>query len=211
MFADRADAGRKLAAMLAARGDLPPDAIVLGLPRGGVAVAAEVARALLLPLDVIVIRKLGAPGHRELAMGAIGEDGGRELDPTIVARVGASDDQIAEIEAEERAALANRVQRLRQGRPRPDLAGRTAVIVDDGIATGSSARIACSVARRLGAARVLLAVPVAPMGTAQNFAEADSVVTVEEPPRFFAVGAHYGDFSPVTDDEVAALLAQQRA
>jgi putative phosphoribosyl transferase len=173
-------------------------------------VAAEVAAGLHLPLDVIVIRKLGAPGHRELAMGAVGEDGERVLDPKIVARVRASGAQIAEIEAEERAALADRVRRLRQGRPRPDLSGRTALIVDDGIATGASARIACSVARRLGAARVVLAVPVAPVGTAHAFREADAVVTVEEPSRFFAVGAHYGDFSPVTDDEVAALLSRQR-
>lgn len=210
MFADRVDAGRKLAATLAARGDVADDAVVLGLPRGGVVVAAEVAAALHRPLDVIVIRKLGAPGHRELAMGAIGEDGERILDPEIVARVGATDEQIAEIEAQERAALTDRVERLRQGRGRPDLAGRTALVVDDGIATGASARIACMVARRLGAARVVLAVPVAPTATVRNVHEADAVVTVEQPHRFYAVGAHYRDFSAVSDEEVAELLSRHR-
>ena len=206
MFADRVDAGRQLAAELFGTGAAPDDAVVLGLPRGGVVVAAEVAAALHRPLDVIVIRKLGAPGHRELAMGAIGESGQRVLDADIVRKVGASNDQIAEIEAEERAALADRVARLRQGRPRPVLTGRTALVVDDGVATGSSARIACTVARGLGAARVVLAVPVAPAATVRSFGEADDVVVVDQPRHFYAVGAHYRDFSPVSDDEVIALL-----
>jgi putative phosphoribosyl transferase len=212
VFADRVDAGRQLAAALVARRDLhldavrPGDAVVLGLPRGGVVVAAEVAKALELPLDVIVIRKLGAPGHRELAMGAVAEDGARILDPAIVARTKASAEQVAAIEAQERAALAERVRRLRRGRGRPDLVGRTALVVDDGIATGASARIACAVARRLGARRVVLAVPVAPAATTRNFPEADAVVTVQRPTPFYAVGAHYRDFRPVSDDEVAALL-----
>jgi putative phosphoribosyl transferase len=206
MFADRVDAGRQLAAELFGTDAAPDDAVVLGLPRGGVVVAAEVAAALHRPLDVIVIRKLGAPGHRELAMGAIGESGQRVLDADIVRKVGASNDQIAEIEAEERAALADRVARLRQGRPRPVLTGRTALVVDDGVATGSSARIACTVARGLGAARVVLAVPVAPAATVRSFGEADDVVVVDQPRHFYAVGAHYRDFSPVSDDEVIALL-----
>lgn len=214
MFADRVDAGRQLAAALVARRDLdldadqPGDTIVLGLPRGGVVVAAEVAKALKLPLDVIVIRKLGAPGHRELAMGAVAEDGARILDPAIVSRTRATIEQIAAIEAHERAALAERVGRLRQGRGRPDLAGRTAVVVDDGIATGASARIACAVARRLGARRIVLAVPVAPAATSRDFPEVDAMVTVERPTPFYAVGAHYRDFRPVSDDEVAALLTR---
>lgn len=212
MFTDRVDAGRKLAAVLDARSDFDPGAeraIVLGLPRGGVVVAAEVATALHRPLDVIVIRKLGAPGHRELAIGAIGEDSQRVLDPGIVARVGATDDEIAQIEAAERDVLAARVQLLRQGRPRPDLTDRTALLVDDGIATGASARIACTIARRFGAARVVLAVPVAPTATALNLPEPDLVVTVDQPRRFYAVGAHYGDFRPVSDDEVVALLSRE--
>lgn len=211
MFADRVDAGRQLAAALVARRDLALDAkdtVVLGLPRGGVVVAAEVARTLKLPIDVIVIRKLGAPGHRELAMGAIAEDGERILDPAIVRRIRATAEQIDAIEAQERAALAERVRRLRQGRGRPDLAGRTALVVDDGIATGASARIACAVARRLGARRVVLAVPVAPAATTRDFPEADAVLTVEQPTPFYAVGAHYRDFPPVSDDEVAALLSR---
>ena len=206
MFADRIDAGRQLAAELLGTDAAPEDAVVLGLPRGGVVVAAEVAAALHRPLDVIVIRKLGAPGHRELAMGAIGEGGQRVLDPDIVRKVGASEEQIADIEAQERAALADRVARLRQGRARPALTGRTALVVDDGVATGSSARIACTVARGLGAARVVLAVPVAPAATIRSFGEADNVVVVDQPRHFYAVGAHYRDFSPVSDDEVIALL-----
>jgi len=212
VFTDRVDAGRKLAAVLTARSDFDPDAeraIVLGLPRGGVVVAAEVAAALHRPLDVIVIRKLGAPGHRELAIGAIGEGGQRVLDPAIVARVGATDEEIAQIETAERDALDARVHLLRQGRPRPHLTDRTALLVDDGIATGASARIACTIARRFGAARVVLAVPVAPTATALNLPEADLVVTVDQPRRFYAVGAHYRDFRPVSDDEVVELLARQ--
>jgi putative phosphoribosyl transferase len=206
MFVDRVDAGRQLAAELFGTDAAPDDAVVLGLPRGGVVVAAEVAAVLHRPLDIIVIRKLGAPGHRELAMGAIGEDGQRVLDPDIVRKVGANDAQIAEIESEERAALAERVARLRQGRPRPSLTGCTALVVDDGIATGSSARIACTVARGLGAARVVLAVPVAPAATVRDFDEADHIVVVDQPKHFYAVGAHYRDFSPVSDEEVIALL-----
>lgn len=210
MFADRVDAGRRLAAELSSTDAVPDDAVVLGLPRGGVVVAAEVAAALHRPLDVIVIRKLGAPGHRELAMGAIGEDGQRVLDDDIVRKIGASGEDIAEIEAEERRELDARVARLRRGRPRPTLAGRTALVVDDGVATGSSARIACTVARGLGASRVVLAVPVAPAATVRNFPEADDVIVVERPRHFYAVGAHYRDFSPVSDAEVIALLKASR-
>jgi putative phosphoribosyl transferase len=206
VFTDRADAGRRLAALLAERVRSAGPTIVLGLPRGGVVVAAEVAAALGLPLDVIVIRKLGVPGHAELAMGAIGEDGQRVLDPAIIERAGVTEEQIAGVEARERAVLAARVDRLREGRPGPTLAGRTALLVDDGIATGASARIAALVARGLGAERVVLAVPVAPVTTVRGFREADEVVAVEQPRPFYAVGAHYRDFRPVSDDEVVALL-----
>ena len=204
MFADRAEAGRQLAGELeSVRG---PDTVVLGLPRGGVPVAFEVAEALEAPLDVIVVRKLGVPFQPELAMGAIGEGGVRLLDAGILARARVTDTEVAEVERHERAVLEARVARLRRGRRRIDLAGRTAVIVDDGLATGSTARAACQVARRLGAARVIVAVPVAPAETMRHLPEADSVVCVSVPAQFLAVGAHYRDFSPTSEDEVVTLL-----
>jgi len=204
VFADRADAGRRLARELeSVRG---PDAVVLGLPRGGVPVAFEVAEALDAPLDVIVVRKLGVPFQPELAMGAIGEGGVRLLDPEVLARARITEAELGIVERRERAALQARVARLRRGRRRIDLDGRTAIIVDDGLATGSTARAACLVARRLGAVRVIVAVPVAPAQTVEYLPEADTVVCVSVPARFVAVGAHYRDFSATSEDEVVALL-----
>lgn len=204
VFEDRVDAGTRLARELEAlRGQ---DVVVLGLPRGGVPVASVVAEALDAPLDVIVVRKLGVPFQPELAMGAIGEGGVRVLDRHLVARARVSDEEIDAVERHERAVLEARVERLRRGRPRVDLRGRVAVVVDDGIATGATARVACQVARRLGAERVVLAVPVAPAHTAAHLPEADEVVCVSAPENFMAVGAHYVDFSPTSDDEVVALL-----
>jgi putative phosphoribosyl transferase len=179
---------------------------VLGLPRGGVPVAFEVAQALDLPLDVIVVRKLGVPYQPELAMGAIGEGGARVLDSRVLAATRVTDDDLAAIESRERAQLEARVARLRRGRDPVDLAGRIAVIVDDGIATGSTARVACVVARHLGAARVVVAVPVAPVEAARGLPGADEVVCVSAPPEFMAVGYHYRDFSPTSDEEVIVLL-----
>jgi putative phosphoribosyl transferase len=208
VFADRADAGRRLAAKLGhLRGE---PLVILGLPRGGVPVAFEVARALAAPLDVIVVRKLGVPFQPELGMGAIGEDGVRVLNPEIVRAARVSGEDIAVVEARERAELERRVRRLRGGRPRQPLAGRVAVVVDDGIATGSTARAACRVARAQGAARVVLAVPVAPPGwEAQIGADADEKICVDTPGMFFAIGQFYGDFSQTADEEVIACL--QRA
>jgi putative phosphoribosyl transferase len=204
MFADRVDAGRRLARELeAVRGQ---DVVVLGLPRGGVPVAFEVAAALGVPLDVIVVRKLGLPLRPELAMGAIGEGGARVLDPGVLAAARITAAELATVERRERAALETRVTRLRRGRPRVDLTGRVAVIVDDGIATGSTARVACQVARKLGAARVIMAAPVAPAETVQKLSEADAVVCVSIPDDFLAVGAHYRDFSPTSDEKVITLL-----
>lgn len=203
MFADRAEAGRALGQRLAGR--LGDDVVVLGLPRGGVVVAAEVARALGAPLDVIVVRKLGVPWQPELAMGALGEDGVRVLDPEVSAQVPQA--QIAAVERAERAELAARVERFRGGRPMVVLRGRTALIVDDGIATGSTARAACRVARGHGAARVVLAVPVAPPGIEHEFAAvADDVIALVTPARFAAVGQCYVDFRQTTDTEVMRLL-----
>ena len=204
VFDDRIDAGRQLADRLAAlRGS---DIVVLGLPRGGVPVAAEVARALDAPLDVIVVRKLGVPFQPEVAMGAIGEGGVRVLDDRVLAMAPVSEAEQREVEARERATLEARSERFRRGRPRIDLTGRVAVIVDDGIATGSTARAACQVARRLGAAKVILAVPVAPCDAVEQFADADEVICVARPSNFLAVGYHYRDFSPTSEEEVIVLL-----
>jgi putative phosphoribosyl transferase len=181
--------------------------VVLALPRGGVPVAFEVARALEAPLDVIVVRKLGVPLQPELGMGAIGEGGARVLNAVVVRDAGVSSEQIAAIERTERAELARRVRRFRGARERLSVAGRTAIIVDDGIATGSTARAACRVARAQGASHVVLAVPVAPPESLESLRhDADEVVCVETPEYFFAIGQWYADFSQTPDDEVVALL-----
>lgn len=204
MFADRTDAGRQLAGALGhLRGQ---DAVVLGLPRGGVPVAYEVAVALDAPLDVIVVRKLGFPGRPELAMGAVGEDGTLVLQREVLRLGRVSEQELRQVEDRERALVRSRVAQLRRGRPRVDLHGRVAVVVDDGLATGATARAACLVARRLGAVRVVLAVPVAPADALNRIGEADEVVCVSAPTRFVAVGLHYRDFSPTTDEEVVDLL-----
>jgi putative phosphoribosyl transferase len=204
-FLNRIDAGRRLArALLALRGE---DVVVLGLPRGGVPVAFEVAAALKAPLDVIVVGKLGVPSRPELGMGAIGENGVRIVNDELVRRAGITEEELATVEARARAKLDRRCRRFRGDRPCVALAGRTAVIVDDGIATGSTARAACQVARRQGASRVVLAVPVAPAAAIRELRrEADQVVCLETPTLFFAIGEFYANFSPTSDEEVSACL-----
>ena len=204
-FTDRADAGRRLAARLEyLRGE---PVVVLGLPRGGVPVALEVARALGAPLDVIVVRKLGVPFQPELGMGAVGEDGVRVINCEVVRMAGVAADELAAVQAREQAQVEARAARYRVRRPREPLAGRVAVVVDDGIATGSTARAACQVARAHGAARVVLAVPVAPRGWEARIAgAADELVCVDTPRDFFTIGEFYADFSQATDDEVVACL-----
>lgn len=204
-FVDRADAGRRLAERLRyLRSENP---VVVGLPRGGVPVALQVALVLEAPLDVIVVRKLGLPFQRELAMGAIGEGGVRVLNEEVLGGAGVSARQIAEVEQRERAELERRARRFRRGRPPVALAGRTVVVVDDGIATGSTARAACRVARAQGASKVVLAVPVAPPGWTHRLAgAADQCIALETPPGFAAIGQFYADFSPTSDDEVVACL-----
>ena len=204
-FTDRVDAGRRLATRLQhLRGD---EVVVLGLPRGGVPVAYEVARALDAPLDVIVVRKLGVPFQPELGMGAIGEDGTRIINDEVVRLASVSERELAEVEARERAELERRAQRFRAGRPRAALEGRTVVVVDDGIATGSTALVACQIARAHGAARVVLAVPVAPPGWEVRLgAVADELVCLDTPEMFFAIGQFYADFSQTSDEEVIACL-----
>ena len=206
VFADRVDAGRRLAAGLEfLRGE---PIVVLGLPRGGVPVAAEVALALGAPLDVIVVRKLGVPYQPELGMGAIGEDGVRVINEALLRHIDIAPSELAEVEERERVELERRAYRFRDGRAPLPLQGRTAVIVDDGFATGSTARAACRVARGRGADRIVLAVPVAPLGwTDQVGTDADDCVCLLTPSAFRAIGQFYDDFSQTSDDEVVACLA----
>ena len=209
-FRNRSDAGRRLASRLEfLRG---ADVVVLGLPRGGVPVAAEVASALGVPLDVILVRKLGVPAQPELGLGAIGESGARVINPDVVRYAHVSEAQIAEVEQKERAELQRRAQRFRGDAPHESLAGRIAVIVDDGIATGSTARAACQVARALGAAAVVLAVPVAPPSTDRALrGDADEVICLEMPDHFQAIGEWYEDFAQTSDEEVVTLLRAGQA
>ena len=205
-FANRVDAGRRLAARLRS---LQGDVVVLALPRGGVPVGAEVARALDAPLDVILVRKLGVPAHPELAMGAIGEGGIQVANDDVTQAARVTGDQWAATARRESAELDRRVQRFRGHRQRVPLAGRTAILVDDGIATGATALAACRVARALGAARVVLAVPVASRSAIEALrSAADEIVCLETPAQFRAVGEWYDDFSQTTDDEVVAILAR---
>jgi putative phosphoribosyl transferase len=205
VFANRSVAGRLLAARLEhLRGQ---DVVVLGLPRGGVPVAYEVARALGAPLDVILVRKLGVPFQPELGMGAIGEGGVRVINDEVVHAARVGEPEIAAVEARERAELERRAQQFRGDQPREEVSGRTVVVVDDGIATGSTARAACQVARALAAARVVMAVPVAPPGWQARIGDdADEFFCLETPAPFFAIGQFYADFSQTPDWEVTACL-----
>ncbi|MFD7325960.1 phosphoribosyltransferase family protein [Streptomyces sp. NPDC059875] len=209
-FTDRTDAGRQLAARLDhLKGH---DVVVLGLPRGGVPVAEQVADALGAPLDVCLVRKLGVPFQPELAMGAIGEGDVRVLNDSVLAETGVSDRDVAAVEERERVVLRQRAERYRgTGRP-ARLDGRTAVVVDDGLATGATALAACLVVRARGAARIVLAVPVAPAGwPARIGGEADETASVHEPEFFYAIGQFYQDFSQTADEEVIACLERNHA
>ena len=210
VFADREDAGRRLAARLGhLRGE---PVVVLGLPRGGVPVAFQLARALGAPLDVIVVRKLGVPFQPELAMGAVGEGGVRVINRQVVDDARVPEEELAAVQAREQAAVDARAARYRARWPRQPLSGRVAVVVDDGIATGSTARAACQIARAHGAARVVLAVPVAPPGWQATIGgDADELVCVSTPPGFFAIGQFYASFAQVSDDEVMACLERAAA
>lgn len=207
-FHDRAEAGRLLAKKLTAyAGD--PNVVVLGLSRGGVPVAYEVALALRARLDSFEVRKLGVPGHEELAMGAIGSGDATYLNADVIAELGISRDTVAGVLTRERDELERREKAYRDGRPRPTLTGKTVVLVDDGIATGSSMLAAVSAIRRQRPARIVVAIPVAPSESLADLTSAvDEVVCWATPDPFYAVGAAYANFSQVTDDEVRALLAR---
>ena len=204
-FANRTDAGQRLAAALASYVDR--DVVVVGLPRGGVPVAFEVARALGAPLDVIVVRKLGVPFRPELGMGAVGEGDARVINADVVRMARISGQEVAEIERRERDVV-DRLARCFRGNLAPvPLAGRIVIIVDDGVATGSTARAACQVARAHGAAEVVLAVPVGPPGVEQQLRpDADSVICLSAPSKFHAVGQVYADFAQISDEQVNDLL-----
>nr|WSS68936.1 phosphoribosyltransferase family protein [Streptomyces sp. NBC_01175] len=207
LFTDRTDAGRQLAEAL--RHLERRDPVVLGLPRGGVPVAYEVARALGAPLDVIVVRKLGVPYRPELGFGAIGEGGARVISDEIVRHAGVREKDLEAVERAEEAELLRRAQTYREGRPRLPLEGRTVVVVDDGVATGATARAACQVVRAQGASHVVLAVPVASPDVAARLREdVDEVVCLSTPHLFSAVGEWYRDFSQTSDEEVVSLLAR---
>jgi putative phosphoribosyl transferase len=206
LFRDRFDAGRALAAKLA-RYAGRPDVLVLALPRGGVPVGFEVARALNAPLDVFLVRKLGVPGREELAMGAIATGGVRVLNEEVVAALGIPDEQIDAVTAEEQEELERRAHEYRGDRPPPDVRGKVVILVDDGLATGSTMRAAVAALRRQGPARVVVGVPVGAAETCAEFRdEADEAVCARTPEPFYAVGLWYQDFSQTTDEEVRDLL-----
>lgn len=210
IFADRVQAGKLLAAALepySKRGDV----VVLGLPRGGVPVAAEVARVLRVPLDVLVVRKLGAPGQEELAIGAIGEGGVRVLNAGLVRSLGLDEPDIDRIAAHEERELERRVRAYRGGHEALEVEGKTVIVVDDGVATGATMRAGLQALCAMGAERVIAAAPVgAQDSVAALEQDADEVVVLETPEWFNAVGQWYEEFGQTTDDEVRQLLAQNR-
>jgi putative phosphoribosyl transferase len=206
IFKNRQEAGQRLASRLGKYANRE-DVMVLGVPRGGVPVASEVATALNLPLDIFVLRKLGVPGHEELAFGAIGSGGVRVLDREVVKSAGLSDSVIELVTRAERTELARREQIYRGGRPLLDVRGKTVILVDDGIATGSSLRAGVRALRQMQPAAIVIAAPVAPRSTVNHLRrEVDDVVCAAIPERFYGVGQFYHDFSQVSDGEVNELL-----
>jgi putative phosphoribosyl transferase len=207
-FRDRRDAGQVLATRLSHYA-YRPDVLVLALPRGGVPVGFEVAKALDAPLDVFLVRKLGVPGHEELAFGALAMGGVRVLNEQVVRELHLPQSVIDAVTASEERELARRDERYRDGRPLPDVRGRIVILVDDGLATGSTMRAAVAALRQQGPSRIVVAVPVAAPPTCEALrAEADEVVCAVTPEPFWAVGLWYEDFSQTSDEEVRALLQQ---
>ncbi len=210
LFADRADAGRQLAELLARYAD-DPNIIVLALPRGGVPIGYEIARRLRAPLDVYVVRKLGVPGHEELAMGALAGDGTCVLDEELIATLGIDSEALQDVVRREIDELKRREVAYRDARPEPDLRGKVVIVVDDGLATGATMRAAATALRRRGPAAIVTAVPVAaPRTVAALSGVVDRVVCVRTPEPFHAVGLYYANFEQTSDDEVRRLLADAR-
>jgi putative phosphoribosyl transferase len=211
LFANRREAGRILASLLMKYADRD-DVLVLALPRGGVPVGFEVAQALRAPLDVFIVRKLGVPGHDELAMGAIATGGVRVLNDDVVMSLELEPEVIDAVAAREEKELARRERLYRGARPAPDVHGRTVILIDDGLATGSTMRAAVAALRKQTPARIVVAVPVAAPETCEEFkTEVDEVVCAATPRMFNGVGRWYEDFSQTTDEEVHELLAQARS
>jgi predicted phosphoribosyltransferase len=209
-FQDRSDAGRQLAAQLTAYRDRP-DVLVLALPRGGVPVAYEVARALGAPLDLIIVRKLGLPGHEELAMGAVSSNGVPVLNDEVVDAFEISPETIARTAGLERQEIERMDKTYRGGRPAPDVRGRTVIVVDDGLATGSTMRAAVRALRQQQPARIVVAVPVAALATCEQLKhDVDEIVCTETPANFYAVGLWYADFAQVSDEQLCELLERAR-
>jgi putative phosphoribosyl transferase len=207
-FPDRAEAGRVLGLKLSKYAGRD-DVIVLGLPRGGVPVAYEVAQALRVPLDVFIVRKLGVPGFEELAVGAIASGGVRVLNEDVAGALPNADEIIETVTQRETLELERREQEYRDGRPAPELRDRTVILIDDGLATGATMRAAVKALRQRGAAKIVVAVPVGPPDTCKEFEdEADEVVCASAPEFFQAVGQYYEDFSQTSDTEVRQLLAR---
>jgi len=207
-FRNRTEAGRVLAQELMAYANRD-DVIVLALPRGGVPVAFEVARALHAPLDVFVVRKLGVPGHEELAMGAIASGGVLVIEPSVVEDLSIPMEVVLDVAAREEQERLRREREYRGDRPAPDARGRTVILVDDGLATGSTMRAAVAALRKLQPAKIVVAVPVAVRSTCEELAEeVDEVVCARTPEPFYGVGEWYADFSQTTDEEVRELLAR---
>jgi putative phosphoribosyl transferase len=207
-FQDRIDAGRRLAEKLMEYAH-QPDVLVLALPRGGVPVAYEVARALDAPLDVFLVRKLGVPGHEELAMGAIATGGVRVLNQEVVGMLRVPESVIDAVAQKEQRELERREREYRGERPEPEVRDRTVILVDDGLATGSTMRAAAEALKQEGTKRLIVAVPVAPPETCEAFrSEVDQIVCVVTPEPFFGVGRWYEDFSQTTDEEVRGLLGR---
>ncbi|PWI06305.1 phosphoribosyltransferase [Streptomyces sp. NWU339] len=213
LFRDRREAGRELAERLRGmQGDgALPEAVVLALPRGGIPVAHEVAEMLEAPLDVLVVRKIGAPFHQEVGVGAMAGDEVPLFDPSTLRALGLSETDLDSVVERERVELRRREQLYRQGRPAPELRGRTVIVVDDGLATGSTARAALRFVRRQAPARVVLAVPVgSPESVERMRAEADEVVCPHRPAGFMAVGEWYADFDQLTDEDVLTALHRRQ-
>ncbi|MBA2318473.1 MAG: phosphoribosyltransferase [Euzebyales bacterium] len=209
VFEDRQDAGRRLATALSTHPEVEgaERIVVLGVPRGGLPVGAEVARALRAPFDVVVVRKLRSPHNQELGFGAIGADGHVEVNDDLVARLGLSTAEIEQEIADRRDAVGRRVALYREAAAPADLEGAVAIVVDDGIATGGTARLACAYARRNGARRVLLAAPVGPAGVTERMADAaDAVLVLSTPAEFLSVGQAYADFAQLSDTDAVTAL-----